>query len=123
MGGGNFLNKTGPIKLSHTTRSNTHGNISSKQHHGAIDDILGNGSTDEIFPKSQKHTFSHTQKFNNSLSGALNDERPSTGVAAMKPDKQPRPQQQKPQVGSRRELNEKQQIIVQGNQQRPGTAP
>jgi len=44
-----------------------------------VDDILGNGSTDDII-LGQKSSFSNTQKINNSLSG-LNEDTAATGNA------------------------------------------
>lgn len=42
-----------------------------------VDDILGNGSTDDIILQ-QKSSFSNTQKINNSMSG-LNEDTAATG--------------------------------------------
>lgn len=72
--GPQFFNKTGPIKLSHNSRSaiSTNPNMSTHSNTQQVDDILGNGSTDDIILQ-QKSAFSNTQKINNSLSG-LNDD-------------------------------------------------
>jgi hypothetical protein len=69
MNNPNFFNKTGPIKLQHNSRSapNANQNMSTHSHTQQVDDILGNGSTDEII-LTQKNSFSNTQKIN-SLSG------------------------------------------------------
>lgn len=73
-----------------------------------MDDILGNGSTDDIVLGQQPKSFNNTQKINNSLSGLQQEGQHSS---------------QKASLGSRRELNEKQPLV--GGQQltRPGTAP
>jgi hypothetical protein len=48
--GPQFFNKTGPIKLSHNSRTGitTNPNMSTNSTTQQVDDILGNGSTDEI---------------------------------------------------------------------------
>ena len=119
--GPQFFNKTGPIKLTHHSKSaiNTNQNISTASHTHQVDDILGNGSTDEIIPQ-QRSAFSNTQKVNNSLTG-LNDD-------ARKADMRPggpshHHHSQKPSLGSRRELNEKQPLVAGQQLARPGTAP
>lgn len=69
-----FFNKTGPIKLQHNSRSGptANQNMSTHSQTQQVDDILGNGSTDEII-LTQKNTFSNTQKINNSSLHKLNE--------------------------------------------------
>ncbi len=69
-----FFNKTGPIKLQHNSRSAPAGNQNMSTHSQTqqVDDILGNGSTDEII-LTQKNIFSNTQKINNSSLQGLNE--------------------------------------------------
>lgn len=118
--GPQFLNKTGPIKLSHHSKSAINTNISTASNTNQVDDILGNGSTDDIIPQ-QRSAFSNTQKVNNSLTGLRDDD---TRIA----DKRPggtnhHHNSQKPSIGSRRELNEKQPLVSGQQLTRPGTAP
>lgn len=86
-----------------------------------VDDILGNGSTDDIILQ-QKSAFSNTQKINNSLSG-LNDNPNDGGKTDMPMQRGGQHSSQKASLGSRRELNEKQPLVSGQQLTRPGTAP